>query len=541
MNNRVVAPRAPLRWPATRNVVLACGMAYTVALSIPASATATTIAYDAGALDFSSTGQSMWGEGTALEASGTKFFGPQWNSGGSIGGIAGSAHDCSFLFGWFGCPDTRTGAEISVQSSGQLGLKFGYSIDSGSVDTTANFGATANVPQTVAANAFFNIGAQSGLSHGSIQTQSPEVSASMDAVMQLSGFIGGTGCFIGAGCSSSVSPLPSIDVDQQILSIDPNGVDILDGVRPDGKPLAQLPLGGGALTLSAGVGVPGFEVSDQHGTTLFTTLPEGAPTTDLGELDFNVPNVATSASGSGPTISSSGQDDLLGVSLDLDGLLTEAIEAATDVPVPFGFDEPLGDFGNIHVDLADVDIGPYLHFSQGFEFDPTLYVDLAFDHPVDIMGQGWVSSWEGRWDSLPDFALAQTTTFTPTFYLDAQLTNDTGLIFGLDGTWTLLGISGSLGPLTIPGTSLNDLLGWGHSMFDVQSDPVSVYQNTFALGGFENILAPSFTIAVGQGGGFEPVPEPGDLLMLLLGLGLLAGSRCIGLKARTGIDDANHV
>ena len=41
--------------------------------------------------------------------------------------------------------DTRTGATIDVRSSGKVGLEFGYAIDSGSVDTTALFRATAKL------------------------------------------------------------------------------------------------------------------------------------------------------------------------------------------------------------------------------------------------------------------------------------------------------------------------------------------------------------------------------------------------------------
>lgn len=488
-------------------------------------------------LNFSTKGQSMWGAGNAFQKSDSIFVGPSWNDGFTWGGIIGKEHDWCVLVE---C-DTRTGVELSVHSSGDLGLKFGYSIDSGSVDATADFKPTATAPEQVAANSFFNIGTQSALSGGTIDTQSPEVSAYMNAVMQLSGSISGEGCIIFAGCSSSTSSLPNIDLDQTILSIDPNAINVLPGIRPDGKPLAQLPLAGGSLTLSDGLGAPGFEISDDHGTTLFTTVPEGVPTNDLGELGFNVPNVATHGdwSGSGSTIASSGSDGLLSASLDVDGLLTAAIEAATGVPVPFGADWELDGVGSLHVDLADIDIGPYLDFTQGFEFDPELYVDLAFDHPVNVMGQGWLSSWVGPWDALPAFALSQTTTFTPTFFLDAAFTNNTGMLLGLEGTWEILKLSGSLGPLTIPDTSLNQLLGWGDTMFDVQTQPWNIYNNSFQLGGFSRILANSFTISVGQGpvigppggGGDVSVPEPGDLWMLLFGLCVLAGCRRFGLRA----------
>jgi hypothetical protein len=501
-----------------------------VVVSLSAAPARAEVIYLPGSLNFISNDQSMWGSDTAFVKSDTIFEGTEWNDAGfKLGGITGCS-DCG-LFG----SDDRFGAQVSVNSSGKLGLDFGYSINSGSVDTTADFGAKAILPDTVSANTFFNIATQSNLDRGTISTQSPEISASMSAVMQLSGSITGEGCFPLAGCASSTSFLPTIDVNQSILSIDPNGVDLLKGILPGGNPLLRLSLADQGVSFSTGLGVPGFKVTNSYGKPIYTTLPPGVPTTSLGSLGFNVPDVSTSNSGPGPTINSFGKDKVFNVKLDLDGLLSEAIYAATDVPVAFGTDIPLGDLGNIHIDLIDIDVGPYLALSQGFEFDPKLWVDLAFSNPVNVEGLGWQMGWEGPWNDLPAFAISQTTTFTPTFFLNAMLTNDTGLVLGLDGTWELLKVSGKLGILQIPGTSLNQALGWGDKMFDVSTQPMSIYNNTFKLDGFNSILANPFTLTLGDvqepGGGPLGVPEPDNLLLLLFGVCALAVYRRLDLRA----------
>ena len=254
------------------------------------------IIYDSGALAFESSGQSMWDSGTAFRKEDSVFLGTQWtNKTATIGGIAGSADEVvipptgavttpiyepriwvpaptwsdPFRGYWTGCGctknitlipatngvtiDTRTGAELNVHTSGKVGLEFGYAIDSGSVDTTATFQALAELPDVVQASEFFSINTSSIFDDGSIKTQSPKAEAYISAIMQLSGSIDAQACALTFGCASSGSlALPTVNMDQRILSVDPNSLKILDGIMPGGDALAEVSIFNQSLTLEGG-------------------------------------------------------------------------------------------------------------------------------------------------------------------------------------------------------------------------------------------------------------------------------------------------
>ncbi len=146
---------------------------------------------------------------------------------------------------------------------------------------------------------------------------------------------------------------------------------------------------------------------------------------------------------------------------------------------------------------------------------------VNFSRPVQIAGQqGLHDSWTGQWSDLPSFAIDGTTTFTPTFWLDAMLTNEFGLDLGLVGTLDVLklGATASILGVNVLNTtpvSLNSALGFDRTLFDTPKLSFSVYGDTFDLNGFQEIAGQSFTIAV---------PEPSTYAMLLLGLGALGAT-----------------
>jgi hypothetical protein len=178
------------------------------------------------------------------------------------------------------------------------------------------------------------------------------------------------------------------------------------------------------------------------------------------------------------------------------------------------------DLGLLQLGFAPIDlnIGPQLSLGQDFDLDPTLMVDLAFSRPVDIAGEeGPQSSWQGPWADLPSLALFGTTTFSPTFWLDAPLTNSTDLDLGLIGTYDFLKFELKLGDIDIS-ESLSQLLGLDDNLFSTPTLDFPIWDNTFQLGGFSPIDAAPFTIYTGS---MAAVPEPPSLLFFLLGLGAL--------------------
>jgi len=144
-------------------------------------------------------------------------------------------------------------------------------------------------------------------------------------------------------------------------------------------------------------------------------------------------------------------------------------------------------------------------------------VDLAFSNPIQIAGMlGMQTSWTGKWADLPDFSLLETTTFTPTYWIDAMLTNNFGIDLGLVGTLDVLKLGATASVLgvdllNIGPLSLNGLLGLGNNLFETDKLDIPIFGKEFGFGGFNRIAGNAFTIGV-------RVPEPGTIGMLLIGL-----------------------
>ncbi len=506
---------------ATRNTLLMLCVFGAAAATGPAFATVT---YNAGALNFATQNQSMWGPGKATVKSGSTFVGPSWGPttttlfnvmGGSVvhNPFHDSWSDCEQNAGIFKfvCGsepsqtiDTRTGAEVTLQSSGKLGLNFGYKLNSGSVDSSVGFGATAEVPHTVQKLQSFSLGTNSALNSGAITTQSPEISANMNLIDQFSGSITGTGCFIGAGCATSSSNLPVANVDQKLLELTPNELEVLPGVIPNGADDGSL----------------------AHVSLLNQDIPINYGESQIGDLTTHVPDIATTGGLNGNSISSNGKDEVLGLSAnlaDLSGLFGFPTNGEVSV-------EEDGFLLKAGLSLFDLNIGPTLDLGQNFDLTPTLMTNLAFSRPVQIAGDASPqSSWSGAWANLPSLALFGTTTFTPTFWLEAPMTNQMSLDLGLDGTWDLLKFefdlqAGALPPLDIS-ESLSGLLGLSSTLFSTPTLNFPIFSNKFYLGGFNMINAAPFTIYTGSS---IAVPEPPIVPLFLLGLGALAGLAYFG-------------
>lgn len=554
------------------------GLRFILACAIFGTLPAQALVYDTGMLNFESSAQSMWDSGTAFRKEESVFVGTEWtNKSVTIGEIFGDQETViiegtndvkvtwyepkiNLGFTSIGCgcyksktipgipditADTRTGAEITLKTSGKVGLEFGYSIDSGSVDTTADFRPSASLPDLIEANQYFSLNTSSVLDEGSIQTQSPKIDAYMSAILQLSGSLDAQACLAPFGCSGKGSVnLPTIDMDQRILSVDLNSIKVLEGAGPGGDPIAETNLFNQSLTLQGGVTttappVPVFKLTGPGGISIVNTAP-GVPavTADLAELEVRIPDITTDGSGSSGPITSSGRDDIVTATVDIDGVATMV---AGLPPVGLNFDlidTPVFKVG-ASLDLIDVDAGPVLGLTQNFEFEPTLMATIDFSNPVMIAGlTGAQSSWTGKWSELPEIAISQETTFSPEFWIGATLKNILGLDLGLIGTLDVLklGATASVGGLDVLGLnpiSLNELLGIDNTLFETTKLNFDIYSNRFALGGFDAMQGRSFTLGLGANaarlGADIPsstgVPVPSSLWLCALGLIGLAGYR----------------
>ncbi len=463
--------------------------------------------------------QSAWGPGPAQRRSDSIFLGDSWNERSpTIGGITGGVTTvsvpnparaawnlCRSLGGGGRCGarppqnltetiDTRTGAQVSVSTSGRAGIELGYTLDAGSVGAMVGFQPVAQLPQSVRAGEAFSIAPVASMTGGTLDAQSPTVNAYADAVLQLDFSASGTACVIFAGCTSASGRILNVDDQKELLSIDPGRLLIGDGFTPQDVNFEVLL---GDVTASFGVDItPKFVASVNN-------IPLGPPavgaSVELANIQFTPPNVVSEGVAQDGVLTARGQDRILALNADLDALFPQ---------IPVGG----ATFGvsrfDVTLEAYDIEAGPTMSLFQDFKLDSRLMVDLAFDKPVEAEGLGLLTALSSPWDALPSFSIFDDTLFTPTFWLDAMLESETGLQFGLALTLDLIkgGITfgpaqGTFGPL------VNRVLP-----FDPRFAQVSLFDDIFAFGGFSAIAGDPFLVRVARD--VAPIPVPPAVLLL---------------------------
>lgn len=488
-----------------------------VAFAIPSTV-------DFGALNFSSRDQGMWGAGSAPGLDIDRFLGATWNESATVGGITGGIIETTIPIphlhapsGWechgFLCTsghfhnsggihihevngpdvDTRTGAKLGVSTSGKVGFQFGLHADSGSVNTDVQFGANVLVPDagSLRQGEFFSLNPASSLNNGQLATNFPELTASLDAIVGVRASADNAQvCVPPFGCTSpaSTGQLGFPDQTIPLVSFNENSngqIKVLGQLNPT------------LFQFDSEISIPG---------------PSGG---SLGGVTVHVPDINATGGVDGNKLVASGKDDLIKLTADLDGL------ALAPLGLPGGGVGFNAGILSVSADLIDIDTGPILTVVQNFEYSPSLFVDLLFDNPVLIDGLiGPQTTWSGLWGSLPEIALTTDETLvTPTFSIKGLFTNNT--LLGIDGLFQLdilkasfaleafgLGFDlGELGPLF-------QMLERGN-LFNTPP----LFSNTYALGGFNDVLGESFLIQTSRA-----VPEPATFFLLIFGFTLLGFS-----------------
>ena len=159
---------------------------------------------------FQTSDQSIWGTGSDTWTAST-FLGTTWGTYAGqnpwqlkIGGIWGSANaDC-----WLFTCDTRTGAEVALNSSGKLGIVPYASASGGTLDATVPVHFAVNAPvDTIPAKTVFTVSAQGHvMSSASLNVAAPSFKAGVDGYVKLDNSVSGNLCFIFAGC---LDPAPT--------------------------------------------------------------------------------------------------------------------------------------------------------------------------------------------------------------------------------------------------------------------------------------------------------------------------------------------
>ena len=413
--------------------------------------------------------------------------------------------------------DTRTGVAVEGTSDGRVGLELGIEIGSGSVDATVSYEATLDIPDTTVldrANAIsFNPNSVLAGTN-TLNTDFASLALSADAVFELSGSVTGEACVIAAGCKTGSTPF-NIDATAPILSFNEDGE-------------------GGVLLLGQKPSVFGFP--DEANGFPFT-IDAGVSGLATATLHLPQPDASGGLDTTTGTLKASAQDDLVDLNVDVDAAVSLAVTGGITTDA-FGFSVPIGNVGSVGYDVIDVNIGPSIDLRQNFELDPTLFVQLVFDKAVMVAGE-LVTELISAWDLLPDiFFLDDVTTVTPTFFVDADLRNETLLDFDLDFMVDLLQINFDL-------LGFERQFGIGNILdgsIDLFRSP-DLFDNLFSLQGFNLQLGDSFVIDF-LGGSSTPsdvaarsavnpiekiklasIPEPGVFALFLIGLCGIAALR----------------
>ncbi len=503
--------------------------------------------YTAGSLTFATTErQSSIGTGNAARLSGTEFLGTTFGGSVSAGGVVGGVQritipDITFtarLAAWNACRssffkdlcggrpkngsitatvDTRTGAEIELAGSGRAGLEFNYELDAGSTAATAIFEVEADVPAagTVKVGEAFSISTSSNLAGGEIDVNGPTAEASLDVILEVEGNLSGRGCVGGFGCNTFDVDTPRIDVDAELIRVNPNEIVLLDGIAPDGVEV-RVPIADREFALdiefsAATGGAPTPRVKPRNSGTVDPSIGFS-----VGEFAIQIPEFSEVGGAVNDALSVRATSDYIDLTGDIDTLLTA-----------FGGIPPLGATVSggplfASVDLIDIDLGPSIDVFQNLDLTSRVMVDFDFDRLVEV-GGSLVDGFSGFWDSLPDFTVFGTTKFSPTFSLVSQLTSALGFDFALELTADVLKASAGIGFF---GTNLLEVnLGpVASETFEIADfGSLTLFEETFDFFGFaeQSVAGASFFVTPeGFGNSVPaPVPLPAGGWLLLTGIG----------------------
>jgi hypothetical protein len=210
--------------------------------------------------------------------------------------------------------------------------------------------------------------------------------------------------------------------------------------------------------------------------------------------------------------------DFAKADIDLDGILgaTQGVILGLSAGIPL----VIGVEGN----LLDLDLGAFFGIGQTMTFQPMLDVMLEFSEPVSMETSPGVFELFDSFNMTPGQPLSfihpgGDLTVTPSYGLDNIFTNDTQLL--ISPVLTLQALQLRLSGLAagLAGAAFNAALV--HHVFPL-GDPLAVAQmgNTepFTLGGFNTIRGSDLVLS----SAVAPVPEPGQLVLLAIGLSAAA-------------------
>lgn len=465
-------------------------------------------------------GQSMWGPGTALQLDLTRrLVSVQW--GGSranplrveAGGIAsvetpaGSLPNpargvwevrnaaCFTAFGQRVCPlgdpGSRPaatihipgidlgdyGAEIEASTYGDIGLEFRAQADSGSVDVRLPVQVRLDAPDVadLKPGDAFQLDSEVILgTDAELRTVFPEVDLGLYLTYDV--FAEATGKVCLKDCAGPVKLIPTIDV---------NGEAKIIGFNPSAGVSSAFQFESGS--------------DDDEGQGDGEPRREKVNLTLAGEVEVKLPSIETQGGLSGDTLVSSGEDDFLTASLDID----ELIRTAAGVPFPLGAEGIAILGGSLGYDVLDVSAGGILATTQDFAYTPEVMVSLDVGDGNPLIFRAGDSIQVTVPEDVAAFELK------PTYFMASNagnFNNSTGLridpfgavsALNLDFGIDLPGFVNALG-VADPNLSVGPLFEAG---FRIDGPGVPVFDQSWALGGFNQVATAGLGFSFDLSGG----------------------------------------
>ncbi|MCA9278609.1 MAG: hypothetical protein R3B58_03430 [Phycisphaerales bacterium] len=373
--------------------------------------------------------------------------------------------------------DTR----FAASAWGELGVGIAFGLNSGLVDAALNYDIGIEAPNAAPLGEYFQLNASAVMKPtSSLQTTSPSAHAHLDGILAFANNLfaeakvscSATTAFFGGidrGTFQHRSyPLVSVDIRETLFGFNPNGNGRLYWKGND----------------VGGVG---------------EVIEIGNPLAPAAQFTVGDWRINASGTGTNNHISADGSTSLLNVLLDIDSALTGgspltgagiSVNMSSNVSFDTGYD--VIDFDVIH------DIG----YQQAFDLDAALNVELYFDVPVNVMlsnGTTYTTQTLGPVpvSEIPQISLISgPVTVTPKYLVNATLRNDTDFIFDIDFEnkaahgWFDFDFNS-----LVYSTSVHKNFGplWSQN-YAVANPTINVYDQTFALGGFQTVTGTPFTI-----------------------------------------------
>ena len=389
-------------------------------------------------LDFETSGQSMWSSGKSIDLDESDFKVPEF---------LGHSWDKTGAF-------EKLGVGLEGFSKGKVGLQPNLALSSGSVNASLPVNFQFSVPDKISPGEKITIASNYSIDEGAFfETLSPRAKASLDLIFELN-----------AGINASI-PGKDFDLFEDVdAAAKINLLDLGKEEQPDEeKPDEDEPDGG---------------IFDQ-GKDLIKKF---------GNLDLNLPEIDTRGTFEGNGALSNGDDSLVTVKLDLDGIASKFIPQLPPLEAKF---EKFGVKGAYN--LLDVEVVAELLAKQDFSMSlDNIPGQLTLENG-DLIN--FVAGEDISYTIPENYDFGESLEIEADFNVDTNFRNTTGLSYAAGVDLAALSASGKADIPVLPDIdfSLGPVLSKEFRPFG--GDLINLYEKEFDLGGW-NSESEAFQIAI---------------------------------------------